>query len=199
MLKIGITGGIGSGKTTVCKIFELLGIPVFYADDIAKTLMTSDALLISQVKSNFGTESYFADHTLNKKHIADLVFSNPDKLSLLNSFVHPAVFKAMDTWTANQNSPYVLKEAALLFESGSYVKNDFNILVSASEELRIERVMKRDKVSADKVKERIQNQMPEAEKKSKADFFIDNNETDFLITQVLALHNNFINKTPEQF
>lgn len=192
MLKIGITGGIGSGKTTVCKIFELLGIPVFYADDVAKTLMVSDVLLMKQIRSAFGAESYFKDGLLNRKHIADLVFSDQEKLNLLNSFVHPAVFRAMDSWTLQQNTPYVLKEAALLFESGSYLKNDFNVLVSADEELRISRVMKRDKVSIDKVKERIRNQMPEAEKKSKADFFIDNNEKIFLITQVLALHENFI-------
>lgn len=192
MLKIGITGGIGSGKTTVCKIFELLGVAVFYADDVAKTLMISDSLLISQIKSAFGNASYFEDNSLNKKHIADLVFSNSKNLALLNSFVHPAVFSEMDNWTLRQNSTYVLKEAALLFESGSYLKNDFNILVSSAEELRIARVMKRDNVSADKVKERIKNQMPEADKKEKADFFIENNETDFLITQVLALHQGFL-------
>lgn len=192
MLKIGITGGIGSGKTTVCKIFELLDIPVFYADEVAKHLMVFDALLIDQIKTNFGAESYSHGKTLNKKHIADLVFSDPEKLNLLNSLVHPAVFRAMDDWSLKQQSPYVLKEAALLFESGSYLKNDFNILVSANEDLRIARVMKRDQVNAAKVMERIQNQMLEAEKKLKADFFIDNNETDFLITQALALHQNFV-------
>lgn len=192
MLKVGITGGIGSGKTTVCEIFELLGIPVFYADDVAKKLMVADELLVNEISASFGESSYLEDGTLNRKHIADLVFSNPDKLALLNSFVHPAVFREMDRWTLKQNSPYVLKEAALLFESGSYLQNDFNILVSADEKLRIQRVMKRDNLSAEKVKERIKNQMPEAEKVSKADFFISNNETDFLITQVLALHQEFI-------
>lgn len=191
MLKIGITGGIGSGKTTVCKIFELLGIPVFYADDVAKTLMVSDTLLISQIKSSFGKQSY-NNNILNKKHLADLVFTDPQKLALLNSFVHPAVFRAMDEWALQQKSVYVLKEAALLFESGSYLKNDFNILVSAKEELRIARVTKRDGLSREKVKERIQNQMSEEEKLTKADFFIANNEDEFLITQVLVLHHQFI-------
>ncbi len=198
MLKIGITGGIGSGKTTVCEIFELLGISVFNADDSAKILMVTDTLLISEIKRAFGVESYLEDGALNRKHIADLVFSNPEKLALLNSFVHPAVFRAMDIWTLKQNGSYVLKEAALLFESGSYLKNDLNILVSAPEELRIARVMKRDHANAEKVKERIQNQMPEEEKQLKADFFIDNNETNFLITQVLALHQKFIEIAAKQ-
>lgn len=192
MLKIGITGGIGSGKTTVCKIFELLDIPVFYADDVAKTLMVTDALLISQIKSSFGAGSYFKDQTLNRKHIANLVFSHPEKLATLNSFVHPAVFRAMDAWTVQQSSPYVLKEAALLFESGSYLQNDFNVLVSAKEELRIQRVMERDAVTQEKVKDRIKNQMSEEEKLTKADFFISNNEDKFLIKQVLALHQKFM-------
>ncbi|HTN19473.1 MAG TPA: dephospho-CoA kinase [Pelobium sp.] len=196
MLKIGITGGIGSGKTTVCKIFELLNIPVFYADDVAKTLMVSDALLVSQIKSSFGAEAYFADQTLNRKHIADIVFANPDKLAVLNSFVHPAVFRAMDEWVLKQTAPYVLKDAALLFESGSYRQNHFNILVSAKEELRIQRVMKRDGITQDKVKERIANQMSEEEKSTKADFFISNNEDEFLITQVLALHRQFLGLPP---
>ncbi|HEX7367417.1 MAG TPA: dephospho-CoA kinase [Pelobium sp.] len=195
MLKIGITGGIGSGKTTVCKIFGLLGIPVFNADEVAKKLMVADEQLISEITNAFGAISYFEDGSLNRKHIADLVFSNPRKLALLNSFVHPAVFKAMAIWTNEQNSPYVLKEAALLFETKSYLNNDFNILVSADEALRIARVMKRDQIDLDKVKERIQNQMPEAEKKSKADFFIVNNETEFLITQVLALHQLLLEKS----
>lgn len=198
MLKVGITGGIGSGKTTVCEIFELLGIPVFNADDNAKTLMVTDGVLIAEIKSAFGAASYFEDGTLNGKYIADLVFSDPEKLALLNSFVHPAVFRAMDIWTLKQTSPYVLKEAALLFESGSYLNNDFNILVSAPEELRIARVMKRDNLTAEKVKERIQNQLPEEEKKAKADFIIYNNETEFLITQVLALHHQFIEIASKQ-
>lgn len=198
MLKVGITGGIGSGKTTVCEIFELLGIPVFNADDSAKNLMVSDHLLIAEIKEAFGITSYFEGGGLNRKHIADLVFSDPEKLALLNSFVHPAVFRAMDDWTLKQNSVYVLKEAALLFESGSYLNNDFNVLVSAPEAMRIARVMKRDNVNADKVRERIQNQMPEGEKRLKADFLVENNETEFLITQVLTLHQKIIELASKQ-
>jgi len=198
MLKVGITGGIGSGKTTVCKIFELLNVPVFYADEVAKTLMVTDASIIAQIISVFGSEAYFADQTLNRKHIADRVFNNAFELATLNSFVHPAVFKAEDEWTLKQKSSYVLKEAALLFESGSYKKNNCNILVSAFADIRIARVMKRDGVAAQKVKERIQNQMSEEDKHAKADFYIVNNDNEFLITQVLQLHGQFIKLNAER-
>lgn len=192
MLKIGVTGGIGSGKTTVCQIFELLGIPVFYADEVAKNLMVADSVLRKQIIQGFGQEAYFSDGSLNRKHLSALVFKDGELLALLNSFVHPAVFRAMDEWSLQQHSPYVLKEAALLFESGSYQQNDFNILVSTNDALRIQRVMKRDGATAEKVKERIQNQMPEEEKRTKADFIISNNEDEFLITQVLKLHHQFL-------
>lgn len=194
MLTIGITGGIGSGKTTVCRIFELLGIPVFYADDAAKELMVTDEVLIHQIKEEFGADSYFANGNLNRKHISSIVFSQPLKLKVLNSFVHPAVFTAMDNWVKKQSSLYVLKEAALLFESGSYLQNSYNVLVSAPEKIRIARVMQRDNMSEQKVLERIKNQMSEEEKREKADFFINNNETEFLITQVLRLHQIFTKK-----
>lgn len=192
MLRVGITGGIGSGKTTVCQIFQLLGVPVFNADHEAKALMVKDEILINQIRQNFGKESYAANGALNRKHISDLVFNDPERLKLLNSFVHPAVFRAMDEWVLGQKSVYVLKEAALLFETNSYLQNDFNILVSASEDVRIARVMKRDGLSKEKVVERMQNQMPDAEKKQKSDYIIDNNDTDFLIVQVLALHSEFL-------
>ena len=122
MLKIGITGGIGSGKTTVCKVFETLDIPVFYADTVAKQIMTTDAILINGIKSTFGEASYFEDGKLNNKHIADIVFNNPQQLEKLNALVHPAVFRAFGEWDAKlpKDTPYSLKEAALLFESGSY-------------------------------------------------------------------------------
>jgi dephospho-CoA kinase len=116
MLKIGITGNIGSGKTTVSKIFEVLGIPVFYADSEAKKVMVTDETLIASLKKTFGSESYFADGTLNRKHIAGIVFNNDTELEKLNALVHPAVFRAFDAWAAQiTNVPYVLKEAALLF------------------------------------------------------------------------------------
>ena len=188
MLKIGITGGIGSGKTTVAKVFELLDIPVFYADDIAKKLMVEDQVLIQQIKTEFGADAYFSDQTLNRKYISNLVFNDPNQLKKLNSFVHPAVFRAFDVWYSQQKAPYVLKEAALLFETNSYQQNHFNILVSSPLPLRIERVMKRDHVAKEQVLERIATQLPEETKQALADFEIQNNEQEFIITQVLKIH-----------
>jgi dephospho-CoA kinase len=196
-LKVGITGGIGSGKTTVCHIFELLGIPVFYADDEAKKLMIYDQILINEIKLAFGVQSYFEDGNLNRKHISDIVFKDTDQLKKLNSFVHPAVFRAMETWSSQQKSPYVLKEAALLFESGSYQQNKFNILVSCPLELRIKRVMNRDQITKEKVLERIQTQFPEEKKKAMADFFIQNNEEQFIINQVLELNQKLLKLSNE--
>lgn len=187
-LKIGITGGIGSGKTTVCKVFELLGIPVFYADDEAKTLMVKNKSLVENIKKAFGKEAYLNEQTLNRKHISNQVFNNPTKLAQLNSLVHPAVYKAFDIWSEAQTSTYVLKEAALLFESGSYKQNHKNILVSSPLELRIERIIKRDQTTQEKVLERIAAQLPEEEKAKLADFKITNNEKEFIIPQVLIIH-----------
>jgi dephospho-CoA kinase len=194
MLKIGITGGIGSGKTTVAKVFELLDIPVFYADDMAKKLMVEDQILIQQIKTEFGEEAYFSDQTLNRKYISNLVFNNPNQLEKLNSFVHPAVFRAFDVWYSQQNAPYVLKEAALLFETNSYKQNHFNILVSCPLLLRIERVMKRDLVTKEQVLKRIAAQLPEETKQALADFQVQNNEQEFIITQVLKIHEALIKK-----
>jgi len=194
MLKIGITGGIGSGKTTICKVFELLGIPVFYADDEAKKIMLTDELLIAQIKENFGVESYFEDQTLNRKHIAAIVFKNDAQLQLLNSFVHPAVFRAMDNWVTQQKAPYVLKEAALLFESGSYQMCDKSILVTAPLVIKMDRVMLRDGVTKEQVEARMDKQLSDEVKSGMADFLISNNESESVILQVMALHNQFIKK-----
>ena len=145
MLKIGITGNIGGGKTTVSRIFEILGIPVFYADSAAKKVMAEDPVLVDALKTSFGNEAYFADGSLNRKHIASVVFNNEAELFKLNSLVHPAVFRAFDTWVGQTNDvPYVIKEAALLFESSSYKMCDYSIMVTAPLELRIQRVMQRD-------------------------------------------------------
>jgi dephospho-CoA kinase len=190
--KVGITGGIGSGKTTVCKVFELLGIPVFYADDEAKSLMINDALLVTEIKAAFGEEAYLDAQTLNRKYISNLVFNNPNELVKLNALVHPAVFRAFDTWFTKQKSPYVLKEAALLFESKSYKKNNKNILVSCPLNLRLQRVIKRDQSTKEKVLERIATQFTEEQKLALTDYNIQNNEEEFIIPQVLKLHDLFM-------
>lgn len=194
MLKIGITGGIGSGKTTVCKVFETLGIPVFYADTVAKEIMVTDQVLINGVKSAFGENSYFEDGILNNKHIASIVFNDKIALAQLNALVHPAVFRAFDAWeeSISPNVPYTLKEAALLFESGSYKMCDKNILVTAPLQIKIDRVTSRDKVTEEQVKARMDKQFTDEQKADKADFFIKNTENNSIILQVLELHQKFL-------
>jgi len=194
MLKIGITGNIGSGKTTVSKIFEVLGVPVFYADDEAKRVMVNDAILIAELKQAFGAQSYFEDGTLNRKHIAGIVFNNEAELKKLNAIVHPAVFRAFDNWVPRfKNAPYVLKEAALLFESSSYKMCDKSIIVTAPLELRIERVTLRDGFSRDEILNREARQFSEEKKLQLADYAIKNDNSELVIPQVLALHERFIN------
>src|SRR5687767_9978123 len=143
MLRIGLTGGIGSGKTTVAAIFGVLGIPVYYADDAAKRLMDENENVKTAIENNFGKEAY-KNGKLDRKYVSDIVFNNADKLAFLNSIVHPATIKDADEWMQSQKSPYIIKEAALLFESGSHQKLDYIIGVKAPLDLRISRVMKRD-------------------------------------------------------
>ena len=199
MYKVGITGGIGSGKTTACKVFEVLGIPVFYADTVAKEIMCEDVLLVAGIKSAFGNESYFENGKLNNKHIAGIVFNNEEALAKLNALVHPAVFRAFDTWeeTIPANTPYTLKEAALLFESGSYKMCDTTILVTAPYEIKLKRIMQRDGVSAEQVKARMNKQLSDEEKSKMANHFIANDEQQSIIGQVLALHQEFLKSAKE--
>ncbi len=193
MLKVGITGNIGSGKTTVAKVFELLGIKVFYADAEAKKVMTTDAVLINGVKKAFGEESYLADGTLNRKHIASIVFNNEDELKKLNTLVHPAVFRAFDDWAkAYATEPYVIKEAAVLFESGSYQFCDETILVAAPLKTRIKRVMSRDKISRAEVEAREARQFTQEKKMELANHLLVNDDSQLLIPQIIKLHQQFL-------
>lgn len=196
MLKVGITGGIGSGKTTICRIFEVLGLPVFYADVVAKQLMHSDAHLKQSIRDFFGEQSYDANGRLNTSHLASIVFKDQEQLAHLNALVHPAVFQAFDDWAANQyQAPYVLKEAALLFESDSYKLCDYSLLVQAPTDLKIQRVMLRDEVSAPEIERRMSKQWSDAQKLRLADFIIINDEQHLLIPQVIALHEYFLENT----
>ena len=196
MLKIGITGGIGSGKTTACRLFEKLGVPVYYADDRARWIQNNDQALISKIKELFGDDIYF-NGELDRTNLGKIVFSDKSKLEALNKIVHPAVFKDANDWQEFQKkngTSYTLKEAALLFESGSYKTLDKIIVVSSPIELRIERVMLRDKISREEVLKRINSQMPQEEKEKMADFVINNTDIDNLEKQVIQLHNFILEK-----
>lgn len=194
-LKVGITGGIGSGKSLVCKIFAQLGAPVYDADSHAKRLMTEDKVLVEQIKAEFGEQSYAKNGELNRDYLSKEVFNNPLKLELLNNLVHPRVAQDSERWmNENSNAPYLIKEAALLFEAGSYKTLDKIIVVTAPEALRVNRVVSRDtsRTKAEVIKI-IRSQMPEAEKIGRADFVINNDESELVIPQVLKLHERFIN------
>ena len=191
MLKIGITGGIGSGKTTVCSIFEVLGIPVYYADIEAKKILNEDDSIITSIKKIFGEESYI-DHQLNSKYIASIVFADPNKLNSLNQLVHPATISHANEWMNKQLSPFCIKEAALIFESDSQKNLDYVIGVWAKEEIRIKRIIQRDHLSKEEILKRINNQMNEELKMKNCDFIIHNNEVEMLTTQVLELHEKLL-------
>jgi len=191
MLKIGLTGGIGSGKSTVARIFEVMGIPVYYADDAARQIMNTDEGLKEKIIMHFGGQSYF-DGGLNRKYIAEKVFNNKENLALLNSLTHPVTIQDAAIWMNKQTAPYAIKEAALIFESGSEEYLDYVIGVSAPENLRIERSMNRDTISAEEVSNRMKNQMNEKEKMSLCDFVIVNDEQRSLLTQVIALHKQLL-------
>ncbi len=195
MISVGVTGGIGSGKTTVCKIFEQLDIPVYYADAEAKRLMSHNQELKSQVKSILGKEAYHRNGRLNRNYVASIVFSDKEKLAQLNNIVHPAVRKDAVKWSNSQKSKYTLQEAALLVENGSYKQLDYLIVVTAPVEMRIKRVLKRDNSNFDEVKRRIDNQLPEKEKKKVADFIIDNSGEASLIHQILKIHRTLLKKS----
>ncbi len=188
MKKIGITGGIGSGKTTVCEIFKLLGVPVFHADDEAKILQNNDLHIRELLIKLFGKHIYFPDGMLDRKKLAGLIFNNSEALAKVNSIIHPAVRNSFLKWANNhQDAYYILYEAAILLESGYASDFDRTILVFAEEKVRIERVIKRDNVSEELVKQRINNQMTEAQKIKMVDFIIENRVEKLLFPQVIEL------------
>ena len=191
MLKAGITGGIGSGKTTICRLFELLGIPVFYADDEARRLMDEDPELIAAIKNLLGDEVYNASG-LNRKLVGERVFNSPEKLAQLNALVHPVSIAYATEWMNKQQSPYVLKEAAIFFETGANKAMDVMIGVDAPEAIRIERTMQRSSLSREEVQARIARQMNNEEKMRLCDYVINNDGLHALVPQVLALHQTLL-------
>ncbi|MFM8807172.1 MAG: dephospho-CoA kinase [Sphingomonadales bacterium] len=192
MLRIGLTGGIGSGKTTVARVFETLGIPVYYADDAAKRLMNQDPAIRTALIEMFGEACYLESGALNRAHVASVVFENPEKREQLNQLIHPATIADANQWLDKQQAVYALREAALLFESGAAEGLDYVIGVSAPLAVRIQRVIKRDHLSEDEVKKRMATQLQEVIKLKLCDFVIVNDEHVGLLPQVLALHEKLI-------
>ena len=197
MIRVGLTGGIGSGKTTVAHIFESLCVPIYYADDRAKFLLDQDVELRQQVITEFGAHVYTEDGDLDKAKLATIVFKDAAKLADLNALVHPAVGRDYRAWceTMINASVYSIKEAAILFETGIHREMDLNILVTAPETLRIRRVIERDGVTEDQVRARMERQWPDGDKIPLADFLIVNDGEHSLIEQVTQLHQLILDPT----
>ncbi len=193
MIRVGITGGIGTGKSTVCKIFASMGVPVLDTDSLAKNIAEIDVNVRQQILDTFGNESYDEYGKYNRKFIAPIVFKDAEKLKMLNNIIHPAVIEYSNKWAdQHQDKKYVVKEAALMFESGSYKYNDLNIVVNAPKEIRIQRLLSRDNSSIEDIIRRIESQMSDAERDSMADKIIINDEQHSLIAQVYSLHQEFL-------
>ncbi len=191
MLKIGITGGIGSGKSIVVSIFATLGIPVLKADQLARNIMLNNSDVRNAIIHAFGADAYI-HNDINNAYISNIVFKDPHQLAVLNSIVHPATIKAGNEWVIQQQAPYIIKEAAIFFESGSSKEMDAIIGVSCPRALRIKRVMDRDQITREQVIERMNQQIEEDLKMKLCDWVIKNDEQTLLIPQVLKLHHQFI-------
>ncbi len=191
MKTVGLTGGIGAGKSWVAEIFKTLGIPVYDSDTRAKELYSESKELKEQMIAHFGSRVYEGDF-INRKYLSQIVFNNPSELKVLNSFVHPLLQKDFEYWINRQNAPYVIREAAILIESGSHKNCDEIIHVTAPMNIRISRVIKRDSVSAAAVESRISNQLSDFERNKIATFSVNNNGEDSVIEQVLSIHQNLL-------
>ncbi len=196
MYRVGLTGGIGSGKSTVARILETLGIPVYYADDAAKLIMNTDLGLKKEIQAHFGEAAYTGGQ-LDRKYLADIVFNDRDKLSLLNSLIHPVTIRHSEKWFRRQSAPYAVREAALLFESGASENLDFIIGVYAPKQLRLQRVIKRDGLSADEIQKRMSRQINEEMKMKLCDAVIRNDEQQLVIPQVMEIHRLLLEKSGE--
>lgn len=187
MLRVGLTGGIGSGKSTVCEVFRVLGIPVFEADLAGRELLANDPELRAAVIQRFG-EGIYPDGKVDRKALARVVFNDPAALAALNALVHPAVRAAFRTWADEQAAPYVVMESAILADTGRHTAYDQVVVVSAPEDLRVHRVMLRDGVGEEAVRDRVRNQVSEAERLRIAHHVIHNDDRQLVIPQVLAVH-----------
>ncbi len=191
MLKVGITGGIGSGKSIVAAMFKLLGVPVYNADEAAKNLMNSNIQIKSALIQHFGTEVY-KDGALNRSWLSSKVFNEPSQLAILNSIVHPVVIQDAVDWMKKQQAILVIKEAAIFFESGSNKEMDFMVGVFTPQHLRLKRVLKRDNINEEAILDRISRQMNEEEKMKLCDYVLYNDEQQLLIPQVIQLHTHLL-------
>ncbi len=194
MLVVGLTGGIGSGKSTVARMFENLGIPIYYSDIEAKELMHRSKIIKRRLLARFGKEVY-KDNQLNKPFLANLIFSDKEHLKYVNSVVHPKVHQHFKRWVDKQkklNKPYVIQENAILFENKSYLNFDLIITVTAPKELKINRVILRDKTTKEKVLERMNNQWNDEDKVNKSDYVINNTKLEDVEKQVLQLHKTIL-------
>jgi len=187
VLKVGITGGIGSGKTIACKIFRLLDVPVFEADPTAKELLDHHPGIRKELISLFGESIYIPGKGADRKKLASLIFNDPVALEKVNTIIHPRVREAFICWMQNQDAPYVLHEAAILFESGFYKMMDQNILIMADRELRIQRIMERDGLTRKQIEARMDKQWPDEKKAKLADYILINNH-ELLIPEILKIH-----------
>lgn len=191
MLKIGLTGGIGAGKSVISRIFSILGAPVYNADAEAKKLMSSDAALLLKLREAFGPEA-IGENGPDRKALARIIFNDPDAMKLVNSLVHPAVARDFELWLEDHgNAPYVIKEAAIIFETGSQRHLDMVILITAPEEMRVKRVMKRDGATVSSVRKRMENQWPDEKKIPLAGLVLNNDSTSPLLPAILELHSAF--------
>ena len=189
-IKVGITGGIGSGKSTICKIFKLLGVPVFEADVVAKQLQNTNQKVKNGLINLFGKDIYTHEGVVDRKKLASIIFNDDFQISKVNELIHPVVREEFENWLKKQNSTYIVHEAAILFESGFYKMMDFTILVSAPEEQRVEWVMKRDGVNREIVTQRIKRQWNEEKKQKLASFVIYNNNNNLIIPEVITIDKN---------
>jgi dephospho-CoA kinase len=187
VFKLGITGGIGSGKTSVCRVFEVLNIPVFSADKIAREITDTDEVIKNELNSITGRNLY-QNGNLDRPALSSLIFNDKSLLEKVNSLVHPAVFKKFDGWVSQQTSPYVIMEAAILFESGASKLVDRIATIVAPVEERIERIILRSRLSREQIEERMRNQMDDAIRSQQSDYIISNSENDMIIPVILEIH-----------
>lgn len=197
MFKLGITGGIGSGKTSVCRVFEVIGIPVFSADKVARDIMETDKSIIDGINTLAGRNLY-VNGKLDRPALSDLIFNDRQSLVKVNSLVHPAVFKAFSEWVILQNSPYVIMEAAILFESGASKLVDKVATIVAPVEERIKRVILRNLFTREQIEERMKNQMDDITRSKNSDYVINNSENDMIIPVILKIHSDILKNTNTQ-